>query len=354
MNSFPEHIVLNGNQIRVKDFIQKEHPTVYEKALPEFLAEWYGPADFIEVKTSGSTGIPKTIQLKKEFVTQSALRTIQFFNLQAGDRILHCLPINFIAGKLMVVRALLGNLDLYVADPQTDFSFLHSERFRFAAMVPQQVNKIMNAEPATGEWLNNLDQLLIGGSALPLSLENRLQNTSALCYSSYAMTETATHIALRRINGDEADEYYHCLDDITIQLSESGCLQVYMPGLTQQPLDTTDLADVKDEKTFRILGRTDNVIISGGIKYSPEQLEKKLEPFIKEPFLISSLPHESLGRQLVLVTEGNASQKSIAKLQEICKKYLDRYEQPRQIIFIPEIPKTGNGKPDRNAKVLPR
>ncbi len=352
MNPFPEYIVLNGEKALIKEFIQKDHPSGYEKTLAEFLSDWYGPGDFIEVKTSGSTGTPKTIRLKKEFVTQSALRTLQFFSLKACDRVLHCLPNRFIAGKLMAVRALVGNLDLFVADPQTDFSFLQDEKFRFAAMVPQQVSKILDTEPKAGAWINNIGQLLIGGSALPLPLANSLKNISTPCYSSYAMTETATHIALQRINGQEPDDYYHCLEGINCGLSENGCLQVFMPGIGEQLLTTTDLAEVKDEKTFRILGRIDNVIISGGIKYSPEQLEKKLEPFIDEPFLISSLPHESLGQQLVLVVERKESKALKAQLQETCRNQLEKYEQPRQIFFVQEIPKNQGGKIDRKSLFL--
>lgn len=353
MNPFPEHIRLNGQTLRVNEFIEKNHSPGCEKELAEFLKEWYSAGNEIEAGTSGSTGSPKTIRLKKEFVIQSALRTIQFFGLKAGNRILHCLPVKFIAGKLMAVRALVGNLDLYITDPGTDFAFLHTEKFNFAAMVPHQVTKILESLPAQRLGMNNPEQLIIGGSAVPYSLEKQLQNVSTACYSSYGMTETATHIALRKINGKEADEYYHCLNEITVQSSDEGCLQIFMPGLLQQPLQTTDLAEVTDEKSFRILGRADNVIISGGIKYSPELLEKKLEPFINVPFLISSLPHESLGQQLVLVVEEKASQKTIIRLQDFCKKHLDKYERPRQIIFIPEIPKTGNGKPDRKFTIFP-
>ncbi|MGC9352738.1 MAG: AMP-binding enzyme, partial [Mariniphaga sp.] len=213
--------------------------------------------------------------------------------------------------------------------------------------VPQQVAKILDAEPSPGAWFQHLEQLLIGGSAVPQLLEKRLQSVPTACYSGYAMTETATHIALRRINGAGADEYYRCFDEIRVGLSENGCLQVFMPGLPEQPLQTTDLAELKDEKTFRILGRSDNVIISGGIKFSPEQIEKKLEPFISEPFLISSLPHESLGEQLVLVVEGKQSKEGSKRLKEICRRELEKYEQPRQIRFTQQLPRTANGKLNR-------
>jgi O-succinylbenzoic acid--CoA ligase len=347
MNLFPKHIKLLGEKVLVDEFIQRKYTTESENDLAGFLKEWNSTEDFIEVKTSGSTGTPKTIRLKKEFVAESAQRTLHFFQLKKNDRILHCLPIKYVAGKLMVVRALLGELNLHLVEPSTDFAFLKMERFRFAAMVPNQVAKILKAESEPGELLENIEKLLIGGSANPAWLEKQLQNLKTACYSSYGMTETATHIALRKINGAGADEFYRCLEDIRVGLSEEGCLQIFMPGLPEQPLNTTDLAKLKDEKTFRILGRSDNIIISGGIKFSPEQIEKKLEPFISEPFLISLQPHESLGEQLVLVVEGKDSAAGTKRLEKICRRELEKFEQPRKIIFVSEIPKTENGKANR-------
>lgn len=348
MNLFPKNIRLNGEKVSVDELFKKStQNTKQEKDLAVFLKEWYAPRNFIEVKSSGSTGPAKTIRLKKEFVALSAQRTLTFFQLQKGDRALHCLPAQYIAAKLMIVRALLGKLDLIVVEPTTDFLFLKKEKFRFSAMVPNQISKILLAGSSHGELLQNIDQVLIGGSAIPYSLEKDLMRVPSACYSSYGMTETATHIALRKINGACADGWYHCLENISVTLSAKGCLQIFMPGVAQQPLQTTDLAEIKNEKTFRVLGRIDNMIISGGIKFSAEQLEKKLGPFISEPFLISFLPHESLGQQLVLVVEGAEKKEAIEKLQEICLLHLDKFEQPRKIIFVDQVPITANGKPDR-------
>jgi o-succinylbenzoate---CoA ligase len=345
MNLFPEHIILNGQKISVAEFLEtSSKKTEIEKEIAGFLKEWYSKENFIEVKTSGSTGTPKTIRLTKNFVAESAQRTIRFFRLKEGDCVLYCLPTKYIAGKLMIVRALLGGLDLHIVEPTTDFSFLQTRKFRFAAMVSNQVKKILNSEPEKGFWIQNIDQLLIGGSSVSHSLEKQLQNVPTTCWSSYGMTETATHIALRIINGSESDEYYRCLDDIKIQISDDGCLLIFMPGLSEQPLCTTDLAVIKDEKTFKILGRRDNIIISGGIKFSPEELEIKLAPFINQPFLISSRFHDLLGHQLVLVIEGLENQELITELWTICRQKLGKYEQPRQIIFLPKIPKTSSGK----------
>lgn len=346
MTLFPIHLKLNGKQTAIADLLRNcKKQAEWEKTWFDFLKEWYNETDFIEVNTSGSTGKPKTIRLKKSFIAASAQRTINFFKLKENDRVLHCLPAKYIAGKLMIVRALIGNLDLHVVNPSSNFHFLKLEHFKFAAMVSNQVIKILD------HGIENLESLLIGGSAVPDSLIDRLRDIPTECYSSYAMTETATHIALQKLNGDHPDEFYHCLEQIQVQLSSENCLQIYMPGL-QQPLRTTDLAELKDEKTFRILGRADHVIISGGIKFSPEQLEKKLDPFISQLFYFSSAPHETLGQQLVLIIEGDRSPALLFEIRTLCKQQLSRYEQPKQIRFVQQLPRTPNGK--LNRKVSPQ
>ncbi|WP_159517569.1 AMP-binding protein [Sunxiuqinia indica] len=345
MNLFPTHIKFNGKPTPISDLLQRQLSALsgWEKQWLSFLQEWYNQNDYIKVNTSGSTGTPKTIKLNKDFVAASAQRTIQYFGLKKGDCILHCLPTKYIAGKLMVVRALLGKLDLHLVDPASDFRFLPQKRFKFAAMVPNQVHKLMMLDPNSYlDW--NLEFLLIGGSAVQQSLIDQLQEVQTQCYSSYAMTETATHIALRKLNGKNQDQFYHCLDNIKVQLSLDNCLEIFMPGLKQQPLKTNDLAELADEKTFRVLGRADNVIISGGIKFSPEQLERKLEPFISIAFYFSSLPHETLGQQLILIVEGEEDENLIHQIRTICSQQLSTYEQPKQIRFIKVFQRTENGK----------
>jgi O-succinylbenzoic acid--CoA ligase len=365
---FPSHIILNGRSTEVNALIQNRAGVArWEEEWMDFLAEGYGPDDSIFVNTSGSTGKPKAIRLSKKFVAASARRTLLYFGLKGNDRVLHCLPSRYIAGKLMVVRSLLGQLDMHVADPSTDFSFLKDKSFQFAAMVPNQVSKILDSQNGINRLLQ-IKKLLIGGSSVPAKLQERLQNRSTDVYSSYATTETATHIAIRKINVKEADSFYHCMEGISVSLSPEGCLRLHIPGLDEEflqttessnsktecnetYLQTTDLAELKDEKTFRILGRADHVIISGGIKFSPEQLEQKLEKAIKQPFMITSLPDDKLGEQMVLLIEGDEDPEAGPQLKEICRQHLDQYECPRQIRFTPRLPRTPNGKLKRGPRL---
>lgn len=348
---FPDTLCINGTEHRVKKLLQAGRDACspgIESDVIDFLTQWYGPQNFITVHTSGSTGPPKPIFLEKKFVAQSAMRTLEFFELKPGQRILLCLPLRYIAGKLMVVRALLGRLDLCTAEPTDDFAFLvrcQANFFGFAAMVPNQVTKLLEY-PKRFEALGSL---LIGGSSLPATLETELQTVPTACFASYGMTETATHIALRRINGSDASGFFHCLEDISVRLSPKGCLTIEMPGLNKSdmsgtPLTTKDLAELIDSGTFRILGRADNVIISGGIKYFPETIEKKLERVIEEPFFIGSLSDETLGHCMVLVIEAMADNLLEKRVAQLFVQYLDRYERPKKIVFKKPFKRTETGK----------
>ncbi len=342
MNMFPSHILFNGQRTEIKTLLKQNSKSSWEQEFFEFLNEWYNDKDAIKVQTSGSTGVPKRIELKKSFVAESAARTIHFFDLKQGNRILHCLPSRYIAGKLMLVRALVGELDLHLVDPSSDFSFLQTQQFKFAAMVVNQVEKLFQLG---NEW--NLEHLLIGGSAVPQPLENKLQQVNTLCYSSYAMTETATHIALRQINSTKHDDYYHCLEGISVDLNEQSCIRIKMPGLESGSIETNDLGELKNVKTFKVLGRADNVIISGGIKFLPEQIEKKLENSISLPFAISSVPDNLLGEKLILIIEGSSSELLRTKIETNYQRLLSKYEQPKAIVYTDKLPRTENGKIDR-------
>ncbi len=349
---YPDYLTINGTVHQIKTLLQgtgQIFPPGLESDIVEFLVQWYGPEPTITVNTSGSTGPPKIIFLEKPFVAQSAMRTLEFFALKPGQRTLMCLPLRYIAGKLMVVRALLGKLDLCTAEPTDDFAFLSQCRdtpYRFAAMVPNQVIKLLD-DPTRFE---GLDTLLVGGAALPSLLETALQNVHTACFASYGMTETATHIALRRINGRNASDSFHCLKGIQVGLSESGCLTIEMPGLKGERLVTHDVATLEDHNTFKILGRSDHVIISGGIKYFPEILEKKLDDLIEYPFFIGALPDKILGHRIVLVIEAQEEPQLERQLKTFFLQRLDRYERPKEIVFTAALKRTETGKIIRRIK----
>jgi O-succinylbenzoic acid--CoA ligase len=340
------YIILNNQTISidlVADRLSSPDLSEWERELYFFLNEWFSDSDFVRAQTSGSTGEPKPIELPKSVMIRSAKRTIDYFGLQAGNRLLLSLPSRYIAGKMMVVRAIVGQMNLIAVDPSTDFEFLQNESFDFGAMVPNQVFKLLE-QPSGKEKLQNIRNLLVGGSALSTVLETQISGLSSRVVSTYGMTETASHIAIRELSGDSKSDYYHCLPGISVSLTEKDCLQIHLPEFNG-PLQTNDLAELQSATCFRILGRVDSVIISGGIKYSPEVLEKKLEGIIAQRFVISSLPDEKLGEKLVLVIEGKPF--PTADIQEKILQIFPPFEQPKHILFLGKFPETSSGKLQR-------
>jgi len=316
----------------------------WERELYTFLREWFSPSDFIEAQTSGSTGEPQIIRLPKTMMERSACRTIEFFGLQAGNRILLSLPCRFIAGKMMVVRAIIGHMDLITVDPSSDFDLLSDETFDLGAMVPNQVFKLLES-PSGTQKIENIRNLLVGGSSIPANLEVQISQLTNRVVSTYGMTETASHIAIRELSGENRSDIYHCLKGISVTTGQNGCLQIHDFKLTEL-LQTKDIAELLSPSSFRILGRADDVIICGGIKFWPEKIEKSLLSAIQCRFVISSLPDEKLGEKIVLVIEGEYVDIDLInnKLTEI----LPSFERPKAICFLEKFSETPNGKLKRN------
>ena len=337
------HIILNNQTITldlIADRLSKPNLSEWERELYLFLNEWFSDSDFVLVQTSGSTGEPKPIELPKSVMQKSAERTIEYLGLQKNDRLLLSLPCRYIAGKMMVIRAIVGQMNLIAVDPATDFDFLEQEKFDFGAMVPNQVFKLM--EQTSGiEKLQNIRNLLIGGSGISSAMEAQISPLSSRVVITYGMTETASHIAIRELSGIRKSDLYQCLPGISVSLSENDCLQIHLPEFSES-LQTNDLAELQSDTSFQILGRSDSVIISGGIKYSPEALEKKLEQVINERFVISSVPDEKLGEKLTLVIEGNPQDTAI--LEQKINDLLTAFERPKVICFLEHFPTTISGK----------
>ena len=175
--------------------------------LYHFLADWFNDSPFIEVHTSGSTGAPKVLMVRKEQMMQSARLTCEFLNLRINDTVLLCMPLQYIAGKMVVVRALVAGLNLILRTPSGHPLADVDMPLRFAAMVPLQVFNTLQV-PQEKERLSHTDILIIGGGAIDAALEAEIRSLPGEIYSTYGMTETLSHIALRRLNGVSASLYY--------------------------------------------------------------------------------------------------------------------------------------------------
>ena len=292
--------------------------------------------------------------VEKRRMEASARITCNFLGLKEGDTALLCLPLDYIAGKMMVVRALTCGLKLIAVDPsshplkstQKDCNATLSKRepsllCTFAAMVPMQVWNSLQV-PEERQRLMDIRHLIIGGGAIDESLAAALADFPHNVWSTYGMTETLSHIALRRLNGPERSEWYTPFDGVRVSLSDEGCLVIDAPAVCDAPLTTNDIA-VVEQGRFRILGRKDNVICSGGIKIQIEEVERRLHPHTCVPYLITKAPDPQLGEQVVLLTESADTE----SLKALCRSVLPRYWQPRRFVTVEHLPLTATGKPAR-------
>tara|TARA_B100000809_G_scaffold137813_1_gene135305 strand:+ start:1229 stop:3163 length:1935 start_codon:yes stop_codon:yes gene_type:complete len=296
----------------------------------QFIADWFSSSDEMVLQTSGSTGTPKSISVKKEWMRNSAELTRKTFGLKKGDSALLCMPMKYVAGKMMVVRSLKLGLELKVIEPSSNPMKGITEKIDFGAMVPLQLENTLND-------LDKIKTLIVGGGQVNPKLVEKLQNVSTQVYETYGMTETLTHVAIKPLNGPSKSDVFRALDDIHFELDARECLVIHATALNPEPIVTNDLVDLIDENSFRWLGRYDNVINSGGIKIIPEVVEAKLSSIVpNRRFFIAGKSDKSLGEKVVLVVEG--------KSMDISCKSLDKFEQPKEIHFIPEFVETKSGK----------
>ena len=309
--------------------------------LQEFLTEWHDDSPTVLVHTSGSTGEPKPMRVEKRRMEASARTTCDFLGLHRGDTALLCMPLDYIAGKMMVVRSLVCGLRLVTVEPSGNPVATVAEPLDFAAMVPMQVWNTLQV-PAQRERLMAIRHLIIGGGAIDDALAAELRTFPNAVWSTYGMTETLSHIALRRLSGPDATDWYTPFDSVQLSLTADNCLVIDAPAIHDGLLATNDIAELASDGCFKILGRKDCVICSGGLKIQAEEVERLLSPHLHAPYIITKRKDEKFGEVVVLLTEGDT-----AAAQAVCQRVLPKYWLPRAYVHTDRIPLTPTGKPAR-------
>ena len=341
--------------------------------LEDFLSEWNNDSDRVLVHTSGSTGKPKPMMVEKKRMLNSARITCDFLGLKPGDSALLCMSLDYIAGKMVVVRSIERHLHLISVSPSghplknIDLKDVNGKgvngEITFAAMVPMQVYNTLQV-PEERERLTHIRHLIIGGGAIDASLEKELQALpgNIAIWSTYGMTETLSHIALRRINGDESSEWYQPFDSVHISQTEEGCLVIDAPQVCAETLVTNDIVEIEpyiynkvEKLRFRIKGRKDNVICSGGIKIQIEEVETLLKPHLEKPFMLAKKKDGKFGEIAVLLSEDEDIKRVEATVRRLLsdesekssdhKKY--KYWIPKEFRYVEHLPLTETGKPKR-------
>ncbi|MEH6706210.1 AMP-binding protein [Galbibacter orientalis] len=324
-------------------FVKEGEP--YEQSIGDFLMDWLNNKDHLYVRTSGSTGTPKHIRIQKQFMVNSAIASGDFFNISVGDSALHCLPAEYIAGKMMLVRAMILGLEIDLVAPT--LHPLIEKEYDFSAMIPLQVYNSLDK-------LNNIKQLIVGGAAVKKELIESVQNKDTLVYETYGMTETVTHIAAKQINNFRSAEamenaHFKVLPNVKVTLDKRNCLVIDAPYIAEETIVTNDIVALISADEFDWKGRYDNIINSGGVKLIPEQIEKKLAPIIQQRFFVYGIEDAELGEKLIMVVEG----KEDSKLETEIKKVgdLEKFEHPKSIYFLDKFLETENGKVIREPSV---
>lgn len=342
-----------------------------------FCRSWLRGDNTFLVHTSGSTGEPKPIALTRAQLEASAMATGQALGLTAGDRALVCLPTQYIAGRMMLVRGLVLKLPMELVAPAADpFAGLApGAAFAFAAFVPLQLQTLLDVallassdscfpEDIAGAFryrrlLDGMKAILVGGAPVNPTLENQIRQLSAPVYHTYGMTETATHVALRRLNGPDASPLFHPLPGVVTGVDARGCLHVAGPMTAGAVVQTNDLVQLEVDGAFRWLGRWDNVLNSGGVKVHVEAVEAAVARLAAEQrelglarrrFFVAGTPDPRLGQVVTLFVEGTplaADQEE--QLRWAVAQELERFQAPRLVRYIARFAETPTGKVDRGA-----
>lgn len=316
----------------------------FEEKVISFLKDWFSHSETVSVQTSGSTGIPKVFEIEKKRMLNSAKMTCDFLGLKEGDTALLCLPVQYISGKMMLVRAIERKLKVIISVPSSAPEI--SENVEFCAMTPLQVQNCLDK-------IHFIKNLIIGGAAVSEKLKNEIfttlqfSNSPTRIYETYGMSETLSHIALKQISPIK-EEYFTVLNDVEISVDDRNCLKIYAPKLNPEILQTNDIVELLNEKHFKFLGRFDNVINSGGVKIFAEELENLVKKHIDRDLVFLGKPDETLGEKLVLVVEGKDASTSLSMTEIKSKIYNlefpSKFHIPKEILFLEKFPRAENGK----------
>lgn len=323
----------------------------WEAAICIFILDFINESETISVGTSGSTAQSKNIILKKKHMIQSALNTAEALDLQPEQNALLCISANYIAGKMMIVRAMVTGMNLITRKPSSNPLKDLDLEIDFTAMVPMQIAHILKDQDSMFR-LQKIDKLIIGGGMLDQRISTQLVPFPNAIFETYGMTETCSHIALKRINGNNPDRYLKAMPGVSISLDERDCLVIDAPTVADESIITNDIAALREGVEFEIVGRHDNVINSGGIKIIPEKVESKLSSIIRSEFIIASLPDPILGEKVILIIkEKEPDTQAGPSLKQQLKTSLPPFEQPKEIFYNVNFMYTHSGKVSRHRTV---
>lgn len=322
----------------------------------QFCKQWLNNQKQFTIPTSGSTGQPKSIIIKRGQMVVSTRMTADALNLIAGDKALVCLDTAYIAGKMMLVRGFEIGMQMTIVTPSSNpLEPLPGTDFDFTALVPLQLQTILERSSEKLAILNGMKAIIVGGAPVGINLEKKIRQLKVPVYSTYGMTETVSHIALRRLNGKSKTDHYTALKNVTIGRDSRGCLTIRSALTENQLLNTNDIVEITSDNSFKWIGRADNVINTGGVKVQVEKLEKIIENVlielgIEKRFIVAGVKDDILGQKIILILEGiKLSVDKEKGLHNVLNSTLNQYEIPKKTLYIKQFRETGTGKIRRAA-----
>jgi o-succinylbenzoate---CoA ligase len=352
-------LTLNGREFSYQELKSGDFDTAgfsaFEKSTVDFCREWLNGQQSFIVHTSGSTGTPKPIHISREQMIASARMTGAALKLKSGDQALVCLNTAYIAGKMMLVRGFELDLGMTVSEPSSNpFDNSPAKTYDFMAVVPLQLQTILESGEEHLNLLNRMKAVIVGGAPVSYPLEQQLQNVHCAIYATYGMTETVSHIALKLLNTPYKEEFYQAFPEVKVSLDDRSCLCVESVLSGNQKLITNDIVRLIDFHKFEWIGRADHTINSGGVKIQTEQVEKAVAKALYEQgiscrFFVTALPDERLGQSVSLILE-NIQESNFPTERFKCSldAYLSKYERPKTFHFTGPFCETESGKVQRH------
>lgn len=356
MSPYPyDDIVINGRVVTITSIVSGEAAadSDFEQKTFDFISEWIQEKESFIQNTSGSTGEPKRIVITRSQMIASAKMSIDALGLKSGCNALLCISPDYIGGKMMLVRSFIAGMKIIASTPSSNpFSKLQPyQQIDFVAMVPYQLQEIMQSDGAIR--FNEISKVIIGGATVDSETVEKLQDYRCVFYSTYGMTETVSHIALRQLNGNNASDCYKTLPGIRISADERSCLVIEWDQLPQKVI-TNDIVEIVGADAFRWIGRWDNVINTGGIKVLPEKVEMIvkqifLDLHLRNSFFVGGVADAMWGNKVTLFIEGQLSNEMIVAVEREISQKIPKTEAPKQVILVQSFVLTENGKINRKA-----
>jgi O-succinylbenzoic acid--CoA ligase len=316
----------------------------WESIIWQRISDWINPElTTLEIFSSGSTGTPKAISHKKQFIQSSAELSMEALDIAPGGHSFLAIPAKHVGGMMLIIRSLIHGLALWYTAPHIRINLNTAEKISLCSITPLQALALLESEDSSNLFFNQVEIILIGGAVISPAINQWLQSISSLCYESYGMTETISHIALRKINGPDRQDFFTALPGVSLMQEADQSLSIHAPSIGVEHLHTNDIVEWLGDGRFRFLGRKDNVINSGGLKIYPEALELELSSSIFSPFAICGIPSEKYGEEVVLVLEGNPDFLQLEAVESIITA-LKRPDRPRSVLVVDSFPRTENGK----------